>query len=296
MNNLLLEVEQYEYVKNAYDRIKNLPSPKMSDKLDKFICDCVGLLPAKYGPLIENKIIHELKAKKVKSDKEKGDFRKDKTFFEFKCSFLSKGKSYSITNIRDWHNFNYYVLCFIDVKNNFTPNFYVINKKDILNFSLRGMNGTVDSNTKNTNVGMRVTIQIGSKEMEKLNDMNLLKDKSFDSLNDFVSSFIMRRSTPNKCKFKFNGVDFNSEKVALNYINFLKFFIDKFGHSIVEKSLGCSFSTDVKKFSECVRNSKQYEKLFNMFFISTYTSTQKKINHINKICKSNPDEFSVEFY
>jgi hypothetical protein len=288
-------METQTYIQNAYERLKNLPNPNMKDHLNKFICDCVGLLPAKYGPMIQNKIIKELGVIKVKSESERGDFRKNKTFFEFKCSFLSKGKSYSITNIRNWHNFNFYVLCFIDVSDNFTPRFYVIDKGDITKFKLRGMNGTYESNTKNENVGMRVTIQKNSEEMNLIDSMNKLEDNSFSSLYDFVSSFKMKKTEPKDCKFTFNGNNFSDDKVTTNYINFLKLFITNYGHIEVEKSLGCCFSTDLKKLSACVKNSNQYEKLLDKFYVSTYTSTSKKIIHMKKICQNNPESHKLEF-
>jgi len=278
-----------QYIIDAYDRIKKSPSPKMTDHLNKFICDCVGLLPAKYGPLIQNKVIHDLNAIGVKSDEERGDFRKNKTYFEFKTSFLSKGITYSITNIRKWHNFDYYVLCFIDVENNFTPNFYVITKSTIDSFTQRGMNGTVESNMSNTNIGMRVTFNIKSKEFEQFKSMNLLKDTSFDSLFEFVNSFKMKKDKPKGYKFKFLNQTFDSDNTTENYINFLKFFIlinssyEHCGLDIIKASLGKFCSFDRQELSPCSRKKKQYVRLYDAIYVSTYTSTQKKINHIRKI-------------
>jgi hypothetical protein len=278
-----------QYVIEAYERIKKSPSPKITDHIHKFICDCVGLLPASYGPLIQNKVIHDLKAIGVKSDEERGDFRKNKTYFEFKTSFLSKGISYSITNIRKWHNFDYYVLCFIDVENNFTPNFYVITKSGIDTFSQRGMNGTVESNMSNTNIGMRVTFNVKSKEFEQFKSMNLLKDTSFDSLFEFVDSFKMKKDKPKGYKFKFLDRTFDSDNTTENYINFLKFFIlinrsyKYSGLDIIKASLGKFCSFDRQELSPCSRKKKQYVRLYDAIYVSTYTSTQKKINHIRKI-------------
>jgi hypothetical protein len=278
-----------QYVIEAYERIKKYPSPKITDHMYKFICDCVGLLPASYGPLIQNKVIHDLKAIGVKSDEERGDFRKNKTYFEFKTSFLSKGISYSITNIRKWHNFDYYVLCFIDVENNFTPNFYVITKSGIDTFSQRGMNGTVESNMSNTNIGMSVTFNVKSKEFEQFKSMNLLKDTSFDSLFEFVDSFKMKKDKPKGYKFKFLDRTFDSDNTTENYINFLNFFIlinssyEYRGLDIIKASLGKFCSFDRQQLSPCSRKKKQYVRLYDVIYVSTYTSTQKKINHIRKI-------------
>jgi len=278
-----------QYVLDAYERIKKYPSPKMTDNLHKFICDCVGLLPASYGPLIQNKVINDLKAIGVKSDEERGDFRKNKTYFEFKSSFLSKGITYSITNIRKWHNFDFYVLCFIDVENNFTPNFYVIKKTDIDSFAQRGMNGTVESNMTNTNVGMRVTFNIKSNEFERFKSMNLLKDNTFNSLFEFVDSFKMKKDKPESFKFKFLSQKFDSDNTTENYINFLKFFMlinrnrEYFGLDIIKASLGsfCTFKrTDL---SSCSKKKKQFVRLNDLIYVSTYTSTERKKRHIKKI-------------
>jgi hypothetical protein len=280
------------YVTEAYNRMKNSPSPKMSDNIHKFVCDCVGLLPASYGPLIQNKVIKDLNVVSVKSDEERGDFRKNKTYFEFKSSFLSKGTSYSITNIRKWHNFDDYVLCLIDVVNNFTPNFYVITKSGIDSFTQRGMNGTFGSNMSNTNVGMRVTLNVKSKEFELFKSMSLLKDTSFESLNEFVSTFKMKKDKPQGLKFKFMNQNFDSDNVTENYINFLKYFItlnsfSEFrGLDIIKSSLGSFCTLKKHELSPCSKKKKQFVKMEAspfVIYVSTYTSTQKKKNHIKNI-------------
>lgn len=291
-----------QYVQEAYKRLEGSKSPKFTDCLHKFICDCAGLIPARYGPLIQNKVIRDLNAIGVKSDQERGDFRKNKTYFEFKSSFLSKGHLYSITNIRDWHKFDYYVLCFINVQNNFTPNFYVIKKDDVKKLKLRGMNGTAESNEVNTNVGMRVTLDINSKDFELFESMNLLKDKSFESLNEFIDSFKPKRSEPEVCKFKFNGVEFNSDNFTENYINFLEYFIQinnefrNVGITITARSLGRFFAYNIDKLPTSSVKKKRYVKIFNLFYVSTYSSTEQKINHIKKICEFFPYEVRLELF
>jgi len=280
------------YVTEAYNRLKNSPSPKMTDNIHKFVCDCVGLLPASYGPLIQNKVIKDLNVTSVKCDEERGDFRKNKTYFEFKCSFLSKGISYSITNIRKWHNFDYYVLCFIDAENNFTPNFYVINKDGVDSFTQRGMNGTVGSNMCNTNVGMRVTLNIKSKDFELFKSMNILRDTSFEALNEFMSTFKMKKVKPEGFKFKFLNQKFDSDNVTENYVNFLKYFIslnsfsEYKGVHIIKASLGPLCTLNRHELSPCSKKKKQFVKIDAspfVIYVSTYTSTHRKKTHINNI-------------
>jgi hypothetical protein len=151
------------------------------------------------------------------------------------------------------------------------------------------MNGTVESNMSNTNIGMRVTFNVKSKEFEQFKSMNLLKDTSFDSLFEFVDSFKMKKDKPKGYKFKFLDRTFDSDNTTENYINFLKFFIlinssyKYCGLDIIKASLGKFCSFDRQELSPCSRKKKQYVRLYDAIYVSTYTSTQKKINHIRKI-------------
>jgi hypothetical protein len=183
-------------------------------------------------------------------------------------------------------------LCFIDAENNFTPNFYVINKDGVDSFTQRGMNGTVGSNMCNTNVGMRVTLNIKSKDFELFKSMNILRDTSFEALNEFMSTFKMKKVKPEGFKFKFLNQKFDSDNVTENYVNFLKYFIslnsfsEYKGVHIIKTSLGPLCTLNRHELSPCSKKKKQFVKIDAspfVIYVSTYTSTHRKKTHINNI-------------
>jgi hypothetical protein len=158
--------------------------------LNDFICSAyVKLNPCSYGSQIQERLRRELNVDKVKASENVGDFKIKSRYFELKVSFLSnKTPTYNITHIRPWQHINYYLLCFVDCKNDFRPNFYLINKQDINKFKLAPMNGTPQSNSSNFNIELRTTISNDSGDIKVLKRLNLLKDTSLESLKRFIST------------------------------------------------------------------------------------------------------------
>jgi hypothetical protein len=137
---------------------------------------------------MENAITNLLRAKKMKKGDELGDIDIGGKYYEVKTSYLGQsGDTYTITHIRQWQKFNYYLLCFIDCDNDFTPHFYVLNKNVMNMIKVDNMNGTSNSNIDNTKVEKRVTIKVGSDNHRVIVEHNKLKDTTFDSLCDFVN-------------------------------------------------------------------------------------------------------------
>ena len=157
-------------------------------KLKDFICDCyVRLLPCSYGKRIEQKIIQEFGMESVKTRMNRGDSKKNGKHFEIKVSFLSNlSNAYNLTHLRPWQLIDYYLFCFVDCENDFTPMFFVIPKHMIYKFKIGPMNGTELSNENNHNIEMRSTINKGTKEYKDLLKYNLLFDTSAKSLKEFL--------------------------------------------------------------------------------------------------------------
>jgi hypothetical protein len=137
---------------------------------------------------MEDAISTLLRAIKMKSSDELGDITVGGKYFEIKTSYLTqKGDSYNITHIRQWQNINYYLLCFIDCDNDFTPHFYVLNKNVMGMMKLNYMNGTPSSNMDNLRVEMRATVKVDAHNHKIIVKHNVLKDTTFDSLCEFVN-------------------------------------------------------------------------------------------------------------
>lgn len=159
MSNLLKEVNEKRLIRNVFTNDDmNLP---MDDFLMKSYNVCT---PNKYGDLFSKKVIHDSKniIKELSPTLDRGDCHiKYQTYFECKVSFRNKSGKYSITNIRNWQKFDYFILCFVDTFDNFKSHFYCVSKETITGnpcINLNAMNNTNEINLKNTYVGMRTNI------------------------------------------------------------------------------------------------------------------------------------------
>jgi hypothetical protein len=156
--------------------------------IKEFICECyVKLNPCSYGNRIAEKIRISLDVYGVNPRDGIGDISWNDVYYEQKVSFLSNvNNSWSLTHLRPWQKFNYYIFCLIDCEDDFEPNFYVIDKMSINKFNLSAMNGTAASNHNNSNIELRTNILKDSNSHKLLKRMNLLPDTTFNSLREFV--------------------------------------------------------------------------------------------------------------
>ncbi len=87
---------------------------KMSDFILKIYYVCT---PSVYGAVFPEKIQHDAGPyiKRVSMKLDRGDLHINyKKFFEVKISYLNQNDKYSITNIRDWQDLDYFILCFVN--------------------------------------------------------------------------------------------------------------------------------------------------------------------------------------
>jgi hypothetical protein len=155
---------------------------------DDFICDCyVRLKPCSYGSRIQSKIIREIKCKTIHPTENMGDIMLGNHLpTELKVSFLGQNNCYSITHVRMWQKFRYYLFCLIDCENNFEPEFYLIDKYIMNMVSLRPMNGTRKSNSENTNIELRACIKKGGDFHKLFKRENKLNGTTLGDLISFV--------------------------------------------------------------------------------------------------------------
>jgi hypothetical protein len=187
MSKLLKAANKHALVRNVFtDDDMDLPMGKF---LMKSYTTCT---PNKYGDLFAKKVIHDSKniLKELSATLDRGDCHVDyDKFFECKISFRNISGKYSITNIRNWQNFDYFILCFVDVQNDFKPQFFCIPKETITNnpaITLTGMNNTTEINSKNLYVGTRTTISdVDINWLFKNN--NVLEGTSYKHVQKFIN-------------------------------------------------------------------------------------------------------------
>jgi len=112
-----------------------------------------------------------------------------KITFEAKLSFLHKKGSYGIRQIRLYQDFDFFLICFVDCENNFTPSFTCVPQKALKKiFHLTPTNGTKEANKKNGNIPYSVNVTKGSYQMKLLfDDYNLLKGTTYSDVVNFLS-------------------------------------------------------------------------------------------------------------
>ena len=177
------------YLQAAKDKRASNKKIDYNVNLQEFICQCyVKLNPNSYGFYMEDAITKILRATKMKASDGLGDISIAGKYYEVKTSYLTQsGDSYNITHIRPWQNINYYLLCFIDCDNDFTPHFYVINKNIINMMKLSYMNGTPNSNMDNLNIELRASVKIDGHNHKVIVKHNQLKDTTINSLFNFIN-------------------------------------------------------------------------------------------------------------
>ena len=177
-----------EYLRRALDKFKTNRDIDLGLDLRDYICECYTKLnPCSYGSRIENKIKKLLNVKNVKKSENRGDFSFGTKYGEIKITFLSQANCYNITHIRLYQDFDFYLFCFIDCEEMFTPNFYLVPKNVMNKLSLTSMNGTEQSNMDNKNVDQRITIKKDSKEHKLIIKHSILKGSTTNDLNSYIN-------------------------------------------------------------------------------------------------------------
>lgn len=153
--------------------------------------------PNTYGKVFAKKVIidsgdvlTETKNNSDIGDCEYYDYvKKKKVYSEIKISYRNKQGNYRITNIRDFQNFDYFIICLVDTYNGFKPKFYMVPKNHITKsgfLTLTAMNNTKSSNSENKNVATSTTINEVNASWF-LGKENILGGTSYKHLMKFFS-------------------------------------------------------------------------------------------------------------
>jgi hypothetical protein len=144
---------------------------------------------SKYGEAFQTYIKKNLypKIRGLSKCFERGDLHVNyEKYFEVKISYLNKNGKYSVTHIRNWEKFDYFILCFVD--ENFNSDIYCISKNVISeNEKLNSMNGSKYINIENTFVAKRLSLKVNYVN-SILSKKNTLKGTSYNDLQNFISS------------------------------------------------------------------------------------------------------------
>lgn len=114
-----------------------------------------------------------------------------KTTFEVKISYLTKSGVYNIRNIRPYQNFDYYLLCFVDCKIDFKPEFILVKKSLITTdkfFKLTPMNGTKNANKNNVDIGYGTSFKRSGWQEVMLLSENILEGTSYEDFMNFLTT------------------------------------------------------------------------------------------------------------
>jgi hypothetical protein len=122
-----------------------------------------------------------------------------------------------------------------------------------------------------------------------MNKIEKLLREHNEEFMEMVNEFYDERYTSKKgktiCYFKAGGKYYNNNKFVDNYINFLTNLTQIIGKNVFKQKLKTSVKFDPSEFSPSVRQKGQYENINDVFYISTYSGTDKKIKHITDLCE-----------
>jgi hypothetical protein len=138
------------------------------DEWNIFIKKMQFLSPKSFGTRIQNRIIDKNNFVKNSPFDNKGDFKIDNQYFEFKTSLITtSNRLANFVNIRPYQSIDGYYCLVVDT--NKTPYLTSIFKltKDQMNFELEilkanSSNGTKTSNQENKNVSLRFSIDLSN--------------------------------------------------------------------------------------------------------------------------------------
>ena len=147
--------------------------------------------PSKYGEAFQSYLNKDFsfKFKNVPRVFERADLHINcEKYFEVKISYLNKNGGYSVTHTREWQNFDFFILCFVD--GDFNSSFCCVPKDYLLkneNLTFSSMNGTKKSNSENNNVSKRTSVKLENTD-SFIKENSVLEGTTYDDLKNFIYS------------------------------------------------------------------------------------------------------------
>lgn len=174
-----------DWIKLAYERA--IEKNNVPENLDftNFVAACFCMCtPGSYGSKIQNRVMQDYGFETIDKSLNSGDFKvTDTTNFpifkfdlgdeiEFKASFLTKGKTWNLLQLRPYQSFKYYMFLLIDPFDECKYEWFVIDKEEFKEAfpKLGGCHGTKESNKENKNPEKRLTVN--KKAYQKLKQLN----------------------------------------------------------------------------------------------------------------------------
>ena len=126
-----------------------------------------------------------------------------------------------------------------------------------------------------------------------------LLDEHYDEFMDMVDFFYDEKYPSKKpktiCFLTVLGKKYNSKIFVNNYREFLHDLSTMVGGKVFKHILGRFAEFDPNDFPNSTRKTKQYENINNVFYLSTYTTTETKINHVKDLCEFLDIKIELEY-
>ena len=121
--------------------------------------------------------------------------------------------------------------------------------------------------------------------MEKIKK---LLDEHYDEFMDIVDLLYDEKYPSKKpktiCFLTVLGKKYNSDIFTKNYKSFLNDITKMVGGKVFKHVLERYVEFNPNDFPKSVIRKNQYTNINNVFYLSTYSSTETKINHVVKLC------------
>jgi hypothetical protein len=152
-----------------------------TDDWNTFIKKMQFLSPKSYGTRIQNRIIEKNSFEKLGASDDKGDFKNDGKYFEFKTTILTPSNTgANFVNVRPYQEIDGYY-CLV-VNTNISPyettQFYLTKEqmdRELVFLKANASNGTIASNKENKNVSYRFTIDFSTENESAVRWINEYK-------------------------------------------------------------------------------------------------------------------------
>lgn len=153
-----------------YKTLDTFQEELLSEDWSNLVSLLMSVSPQKSSPFVEKKIILENELER-QGNLNKGDAcltNNQKEFYEIKHSFVKRGESLNLVQIRPWQNVNY-ILYIFDLDDSKLYKFHLTNKqiKDELRLLGTSAHGTQKSNDKNKNVEKAIRIKLYSDDFSR---------------------------------------------------------------------------------------------------------------------------------
>ena len=122
--------------------------------------------------------------------------------------------------------------------------------------------------------------------MDKITKLLKEHNEEFTQMvNEFYDEKYPSKKGKTICTFKVAGKHYNSNIFTKNYRLFLNDLSTSMGGKAFKRVMGRYVEFNPNDFPKSVILKGQYENINGVFYLSTYSSTETKINHIKDLCE-----------